>query len=184
MLRVARPDERLAALTKPLLQPTAQFRLQADDCLVVCAGFEDRALGVLRNALTAGTRCAVLIIDYLPFIAENRLPEIRSLCETAKLRKTEVTYDRQNPAGFGVVLVERLAGVPGRIFLDVSAMSRLLIVQSLVALRKRASGFKDCLVAYAEATTYPPTAAEVELALKKCGKRSSLFNFASLLWRV
>ena len=81
-----------------------------------------------------------------------------------------MTYDRQNPAGFGAVLSEKIAGIKGRIFLDVSAMSRLLIVQSLVALRERGCGFKDCVVAYAEATSYPPTEEEVEQALRQSAK--------------
>ena len=170
MLRVVRPDERLAALTKPALQPTAQFRLQTDDCLIVCAGFEDRAMGVLKNAVVGGANFAVLIIDYLPFIPENRLAEIRALCSTASLRATEITYDRQNPAGFGSLLLERIAGVRGRIILDVSGMSRLLIVQNLVALNQRTSGLKNCVVAYAEAASYPPTEEEVEQELRQSGE--------------
>jgi hypothetical protein len=172
MLRVVRADERLAALTKPALQPTAQFRLQSDDCLIVCAGFEDRAMGVLGNAVAGGTDFAVLIIDYLPFMLENRLAEIRAVCRTASLRATEITYDRQNPAGFGSLLLERIAGVRGRTILDVSAMSRLLIVQSLVALNQRTSGpgLRNCVVAYAEAASYPPTEEEVEQELRQSGE--------------
>jgi len=144
-----------------------QFDFQADDCLVVCAGFEDRALGALKNAAGAGTGFSVLIIDYRPFLEENRLAEIRALCAAKHLRTVELTYDRQNPAGFGAVLGDKIGGVKGRIFLDVSAMSRLLIVQSLVALRDRGSGFDDCFVAYAEAINYPPTREEVEQALRQ-----------------
>jgi hypothetical protein len=170
MPRVARPDERLAALDKPALQPIAQFHFGTDDCLVVCAGFEDRALGVLANALAGRTSFNVLIVEYRPFVAENRLYEIRALCAAAKLKTIEATYDRQNPVGFGEVLTEKIAGVKGRIILDVSAMSRLLIVQSLVALRQRASGFKDCTVAYSQAAIYPPSEDEVEQALRQSGE--------------
>jgi hypothetical protein len=170
MLRVARPDERLAALAKPALQPIAQFHLETDDCLVVCAGFEDRALGVLHNAAAAGRAFGVLIIEYLPFVSENRTNDIRTFCETANLRTDTVVYDRQNPAGFGVTLLERIERFKGRIILDISAMSRLLIVQSLVALRGRKSHFKDCRVAYAEAISYPPTAEDVDRALRQSGQ--------------
>lgn len=166
-MRVTRPDEKLVLLTKPVLRPTSQFELSSDDCLVMCAGFEERALGALKSASGGITDFSVLIIDYLPFLAENRLGEIRALCQQAGLETVEVTYDRQNPAGFGAILLETLATVRGRVFLDVSAMSRLLIVQSLVALAARDGGLKGCVVAYAEATDYPPSQSEVEQALKQ-----------------
>src|SRR5512136_1052179 len=118
MLRVARPDERLAALTKPALQPTKRFTLNAEDCLVACARFEDRALGVLRSVAATETKFTGLILDYRPLVAENRLEEIRSLCRAAKLRTVELTYDRQDPAGFGSTLTDKTAGVRGRVFLD------------------------------------------------------------------
>jgi hypothetical protein len=170
MLRIQRLDEKLAALPKPVLRPVDQFALQLSDCLVVCAGSEDRALGVLKSAAASGRKFGVLIIDYLPFVLENRLDEIRALCKTAGLKATEITYDRQNPAGFGSLILERIAGVRGRIILDVSAMSRLLIVQSLVALKQRTSGLNNCVVAYAEAASYPPTEEEVEQELRQSGE--------------
>jgi hypothetical protein len=166
MQRVERLDERLASLPKPLLQQSREFRLAADDCLVVCAGFEDRAIGVLKNAIAAGGVFTAVIIDYRPIVPENRLAEMRNVCQKAGLRAIEVIYDRENPADFGTILNEKISGMAGRVFLDVSAMSRLLIVQSLVALGRRACGFAGCVVAYAEATIYPPTQEEVELALR------------------
>jgi len=169
MPRVFRSDERLAAFKKPTLQPTSQFKLNAEDCLVVCAGFEDRAVAVLRNALIVSAGFSVILVNYLPFVPENRIDEIRGLCHERKLPIIPATYDRQNPGGFGSLLLEKIAGVKGRVFLDVSAMSRLLIVQSLVAFASRNVGFKDCFVAYTEADSYPPTRAEVAKALKQSG---------------
>jgi len=169
-MHVSRPDERLASLTMPLLQPTRQFKLDREDCLIVCAGFEDRALAVLSNALQAGTAFRVLIVGYLPFIADNRLDEIRRLCEQAGLRTAEVNYDRQNPAGFGAALLKQVSATQGRVVLDVSGMSRLMIVQSLVALASRDTGLNDCVIAYAEATEYPPNPATVEDDLKRAAE--------------
>jgi len=133
----------------------------------MCVGFEDRAVGVLKNALVTSSHFKVIIVHYLPFILENRLREIEELCHQAKLQVSEVIYDRQNPTGFGTTLLEKVAGVRGRIFLDISGMSRLLIVQSLAALACKEGGLQDCLVAYAEAAEYPPTTSEVEQALKQ-----------------
>jgi len=167
MDRVTRPDERMAALLKPALEPITVFQIGGYDGLVLCAGFEDRALAVLENALSRSSNFKVVIIVYKPFIDANRLADIRSLCGKAGLKTAEITYDRMNPIGFGGVLLQQLADIRGRVFLDVSAMSRLLIVQSLVALRERGGGFVDCVVAYAEAATYPPNTEEVEEALKR-----------------
>jgi len=47
-------------------------------------------------------------------------------------------------------------------------MSRLLIVQTLVALRKRSVGFADCFVSYAEANDYTPIREDAEVGLAKC----------------
>ncbi len=133
----------------------------------MCVGFEDRAVAVLKNALATSSNFKVIIVHYLPFIKENRLGEIIPLCHRANLQVSEVIYDRQNPTGFGTTLIEQVAEVQGHIFLDISGMSRLLIVQSLAALACREGGLKDCLVAYAEATEYPPTKSAVEQALKQ-----------------
>jgi hypothetical protein len=169
-MHVLRPDERLASVTMPGLQPISQLRLEPPDCLIVGAGFEDRSEGILRNASATRSKFDVVIVNYLPFLPDNRLEQIRSLCQKAKLKTVEVTYDRQNPAGFGTTLLGTVGGVRGRIFLDVSAMSRLLIVQSLVALAGKDTGLSNCVVAYAEATDYPPSAAEVEQALRRAGE--------------
>jgi hypothetical protein len=167
-LTVQTPDERLAALTKPVLEPVIQFELDSDDWLVICAGFEDRALGVLQNAASGRNSFNVLIIDYRPFFPENKLNPIRGICRSAHLNGVELLYDREEPAGFGAALIEKMSSVKGRIFVDVSAMSRLLVVQTLVALGTRSTGFANCFVAYAEAESYPPTRAEAEAELARC----------------
>ena len=167
-LTVQTPDERLVALAKPELESVTQFELSSNDWLIVCAGFEDRALGVLQNATGGRNRFNVLIIDYRPFFPENKLIAIRGLCHNAHLNKIEVLYNREEPAGFGAALLDKLSPVEGRVFVDVSAMSRLLIVQTLVALGTRPIGFTNCFVAYAEAKNYPPTREEAEAELAKC----------------
>jgi hypothetical protein len=154
----------------PDLQPISQLQLEFGDCLIVCAGFEDRSEGVLKNASATSSSFDVVIVDYLPFLADNRLDQIRTLCRKANLKTVEVAYDRQNPAGFGAIFLKAVNTVRGRIFLDVSAMSRLLIVQSLVALAGRDIGVRNCVVAYAEATDYPPKLEEVDQALRRASE--------------
>jgi hypothetical protein len=165
MQRVLRTDEQLAGLVKPPLQPVSDLRLQPHDCLIICAGFEERCLGLLRRALAIRQHFRVILVEYLPFIDANKAGEIIALCEQGGVRPNRIVYDRQNPAGFGALLAERASPCSGRLYVDVSAMSRLLIVQALVALRAARGGFKRSVIVYSEAQTYPPDRQEVEAGI-------------------
>lgn len=167
MERVLRIDERLAELAKPPLEPIARTRLHSNDCLIVCAGFEDRSLAVLQQALAGGQHFRVILVEYLPFMPANRARELAALCEQVGINPTRLVYDRQNPAGFGALLAGKATACPGRIYVDVSAMSRLLIVQTLVALRQSPGGLQRAVVAYAEAQTYPPDRQDVEVGIRQ-----------------
>jgi hypothetical protein len=157
----------MAAIGKPDLQPTTAFDLTQDDCLVVCAGFEDRASAVLESALTRCPAFQAIVVAYAPLVLANRLDDLRRLCRDAGIVSREIVYDRMNPAGFGDALLREVGGVRGSLFLDVSAMSRLLIVQCLVALGARPRGVGNCVIAYAEASGYPPSRSEVEAAMDR-----------------
>jgi hypothetical protein len=166
-MRVLRIDEKLAAVQKPQLQPVRDLSLDSRDCLILCAGFEERVIAALNSALTTDKPFKVVVVEYLPFSPQNRSETIREKCTQHGLESSIITYDRQNPAGFGEVLVQTVANCDGRIFLDVSGMSRLLIVQAIVALGNREVGFNRCHVAYSEAKSYPPDQAEVEAKIAK-----------------
>jgi hypothetical protein len=166
-LTVQTPDEWLAALVKPDFETVTQYVMAPDDWLIVCAGFEDRALAVLQNAVSLRRPFNVLLIHYGPHFQENKSDIIRKIIRDAGVNVLEVTYNRQEPAGFGSTMLERLSVCHGRIFVDVSAMSRLLIVQALVALGTRSAGFANCFVAYAEAKEYSPSQGEAEAELTK-----------------
>ena len=166
-MRVLRIDEKLAALPKPEIQPVESISLDSQDCLILCAGFEDRVLAALDSALVGGKRFKVVVVNYLPFSPHNRSEIIRKKCIQHGLEMFGITYDRQNPAGFGEPLVQAMSNCNGRVFLDVSGMSRLLIVQALVALGNRKVGFNRCYVAYSEAKRYPPDQVEVEAKIAK-----------------
>ena len=167
MLRISKIDEELVTLQKPALKPADSLKLDRGDCLVVCAGFEDRAVAFLKDAASQSDQFRVLLINYLPFMNENRRSEIRDVCRVAGIPYSELTYDRQNPSGFGDSFPDALGPVDGRLYIDISGMSRLLIVQILVSLGIRPFGFDRITVLYAEATEYPPTNKEVQEALSK-----------------
>ncbi len=161
------PDEVLAAIAKPPLEPVEQFVLSPEDWLVVCGGFEDRALAVLESAATSLTPFNVILVLYEPFVAQNRADDIREICRTRSLKIVELSYNRQEPAGFGDVLVEKIPNSNGRIFIDISSMSRLLIVQTLVALKEYQRNFSNSYIAYTEAQTYSPTQEQAATSLAK-----------------
>jgi len=166
-LTVLTPDENLASVAKPQLEVVSKLRLCPEDWLVVCGGFEDRALGVLEKAVSEAVPFNVLLVNYRPVFKENRAALIRNVCQRAGIQPTEMAYDRQEPSGFGNIVAEKLAECRGRVIVDVSAMSRLLIVQILVALGSRQGGFLKSFVAYAEAERYAPSEAEAQTALAK-----------------
>jgi hypothetical protein len=166
-LTVETPLERLAALAKPSLEAATELAVRPEDWLVVCAGFEDRALGALQQAVSTETPINVLVVLYDPFVPENKADAIREVCDRAAVRHAEVTYNRRDPSGFGGTMIDMLTDCRGRIFVDVSAMSRLLIVQAIVALGTRPRGLSDCFITYTEAQAYPPTQAEAEAELAK-----------------
>lgn len=168
MERVFRIDERLAALPKPPLQPATAVVLGKDDCVVVCAGFEERAVAFLREVGSRSTRFKVVIVEYSPPYVDNRLHEVLRLCEQTQSQIHRLTYDRRNPAGFGDILKDAIGLDAERVFIDISGMSRLLIIQTIVALCSGGEGWKRCLIAYSEAQSYPPTSEEVDRAIHEC----------------
>jgi len=168
MLRISRIDEQLSDLTKPQLGEAGTLEITEEDCLVLCAGFEERALAFLKNASSGGRRhFRVLVVKYLPAVSENRIFEIEQICRDSGLRQVGAEYDRRDPAGFGDVFLGELDSVRGRLYIDVSGMSRLLIIQILVALGGRDSGFSRSSILYSEASEYPPSKEEVEDAIAK-----------------
>jgi hypothetical protein len=159
--------EKLAGLTKPSVETVSELDLNVNDWLIVCAGFEYRTIEALKRATARGSPLNVLIVLYEPFIPQNKAEDLRELCVGAGANHIELTYDRRDPLDFGSTILKTVACDKGRIFIDVSAMSRLLIVQTIVALGNRPRGLADCFVVYTEAETYPPTQNEVEAELVK-----------------
>jgi hypothetical protein len=183
-LKIETPDEVLARLPKPRLNRTDEFRLQPDDWLILCAGFEDRALAIVRNAISHTPTLNVLLVGYQPAVHENKNDAVDEICHSANI--VRIDYDRQNPQGFGSRLIQILGTSVGRVVVDVSAMSRLLIVQIVVALGMRRQGFVDCTVAYTEASEYPPTEsdAQAELARAEIDPTLSILFLSSGVFEI
>lgn len=162
--RAARLDEVLSDFEKPSLDRRENVEIGSDDVLVLCAGFEDRSVEIIKRAIATGAKgFRTVQIEYLPLIAANRSNEMRSLCAAGSAFNEVVVYDRREPEG-GAERIRDVA-VPGRgtIHVDISGMSRLLIVQCVVALREVAGS--RLRLWYCEAAQYPPSPAEVEEAI-------------------
>lgn len=170
-----RPDERLRSVKYPGLQQVPSYELHEGDTLVTCAGFEDRAFEYLRRAVERDSRgFQITAIDYLPKERANRISEVTDLAVRSRAKLVWITYDRENPSDPTLAVAEQ----PGRLLIDTSGMSRLLIVQLVCAL-VRSARFTGTEVIYTEAAEYPPTKEEVERTFAKTGELFSLINFIS-----
>ena len=151
-MELLRCDEWLRRLAWQEPEQVAVPRVSKDDCLVVCAGFEERSVEVLRRTVELKP-ARVVLISYRPRYEENRHEEMYRIVRGGGIDLLEVMYDRRNPAGIGDQVAVLVRGF-GQVFVDVSGMSRFLIVQTLVALL---SEIKSLVVLYSEAETYYPT---------------------------
>jgi hypothetical protein len=157
--RLLRADERLDNVQWPALQRIKTPHIGIDDCLLVCGGFEDRAIEALHRTWEAGySGFALGLVTYRPIYPQNRTDELRNIGQDAHLQITEFVYDRENPAGIGEEL-KHFTRDFAHVFVDISGMSRLLIVQTLVALLAESHNHAVTII-YGEAQEYPPTRAQ------------------------
>ena len=157
-----RIDEILARVEWPVLVPVESVDLAGGDVLVLCAGFEERAVSALRSAVgRPHQHFAAIVVEYEPRYEDNRRGEIAEMCGRVGVDPTWLVYDRRAPGGFGDEIARQVADA-SRIYVDISGMSRMLAVQSIVALGQRRRGLAGVHVLYTEARSYPPTELEVK----------------------
>ena len=124
---------------------------------------------VVRRVRDADLRPrAVVVVRYEPENEENRLEEVRAICRTLDSEIIEMVYDRERPMAGGERIRASLTDCR-RVFVDVSGMSRLLIVQALVALLH--GTFEAIRVLYCEAARYLPSEDECREAIAMAGGR-------------
>jgi hypothetical protein len=161
-VRVQRIDECLGTLTLPSLERADSFRTRLGDCLIVCAGFEDRSLAVLRSLPQTSEGLSIILIEYRPIVAGNHLDECLAECVRLKVKPERFVYDRENPAGAGEQIWAFTNNIEGRTYVDVSGMSRLLIVQLLSILPSVRQTFRNVTILYTEAERYHPNKEEFD----------------------
>ena len=152
--------------------------LGRDDLVVVCGGFEPRSVKMLEEAVDGASGFRVAIIDYLPPYSQNRGEELLDLARGSGCEVFSLLYDRRNPAGIGALLLEACPDV-SRYWVDVSGMSRLLIVQVLVAV---IGAERNVTILYVEADDYAPTEQEFDAATTQGGRTPAYIS--SGIWEI
>lgn len=157
---VLRIDEKIYSLPWPEAVKISEINIDENDTLIMCSGFEERSVWSLDLACSLGAHdFNVIHIAYDPYQEENKTDLVAGFVEQSGLKAKHIRYDRFHPAGIGESVTSLLAACNGRIYIDVSGMSRLLIVQVLVGLA-RGGYLWRCSVIYSEAVKYFPTETE------------------------
>lgn len=151
----------------PPISPLNVHDLPERTTYVGAAGFEDRALSVLDrikwHEVNAKIKNAIAI-HYEPFDERNKDEEMSRILAEVGLSNEDVTwmtYNRYKPGEFVEALAASIEAAcwGGHVLLDISAMSKLLIVLIAQELRKLSV---PVTVAYGEAEIYHPTVEEYE----------------------
>lgn len=169
---VRRVDEELASMDWPRAEAAAEIVVDSKDCVVAAMGFEERALAGLLRACDGSRGFHVALIRYLPRLEQNQEDEFLALGRAYDLHVEEFEYNRERPAGMGPELANYVAEFD-KVYVDISGMSRLLIVQTLAALVEASL---NCVLLYTEAETYPPLKSEYEGAHRDDGSRPSFIS--------
>jgi hypothetical protein len=165
-------------LRTPDLPPIVTFEFIDDavtEVLIVSCGFEDRSLEVLRRYRTEGRALSgVVIFEYEPSDKRNRNQELRQLLFDLQIPSEAqlwLKYKRFYPDSFEPLSndLRRFVWRRGRVVLDISGMSRLLIALVLDACKEFEG---ELMIGYCEAALYHPTEAVFKVK-KKVVKRSA-----------
>jgi len=148
----------------PTLQSCDRLSLSKGDVIIHAPGFEDRTMAVASTVEPAiGVRA--ILLDYIPFSPENRLPELQRALLAAGIEIEDgdiLKYNRFEPDNFEERLRARLiAQSARRAVVDISSMSKLAIMLVLNVCRHLDL---EVRVIYAEAQTYRPSQGEFEQA--------------------
>ncbi len=153
---------KVTSIAAPMLKPLEMDSLAPSSLYIGAAGFEDRALAVLKSLETVGGRFHhAVAVDYRPYNPRNRRSEFeekaRAICDHISWE----SYNRFQPEQFAEALIRirDLSRSSSEVVVDISAMSKMLVVTILHGLRAL-----DCSlrIVYSQAVVYHPTRSEYE----------------------
>ncbi|MGD2085417.1 MAG: hypothetical protein PVH61_04455 [Candidatus Aminicenantes bacterium] len=138
-------------------------------------GFEDRSLSVFNIALQSQRSFEqVIAIEYRPINERNKGEEFQKNLDQLNIPGENVewvVYDRCNPEEFLKYLdiIKEKITLTSNVIVDISAMSKLLIIVLLQGLRDLDV---NLTIVYAEADVYHPTREEFETQKEKYKKET------------
>jgi hypothetical protein len=157
-VQILRTDEKLNNFIFPELLKFDRSSIGENDALIFCAGFEDRTSAVFDLSIKEkllNYHC----ITYLPHVEQNRYVYFKEHAKYAGVKIQDYEYDRQNPTCFVEKLFKNI-DVNGILWIDISAMSRLLIVQIIEFIMNNEKLRNTTNIVYSEANEYPPSEKE------------------------
>lgn len=167
-MKISRLDQKLHNLSLPEMKEESEIDFKFGDILIVCAGFEDRTKKVLEQIIERKVEgILVVVVMYKPIISENKSNELLDLCKEGNIETKVITYDREHPDGAGIDIFNNISNHEGNLWIDISGMSRLLILQLINKLKERKIEFSSMKILYSEAEEYPPTQTQVTKALEE-----------------
>lgn len=182
-MNIRRIDRNLLSANWPDQKKIDQLKFQAGDVLLLCGGFEDRAMTALNMA--ASMQCnglTVLDFEYAPAVDSNHFPKISQICEDAGWKHIRIEYDRCDPSGIFERVVNHFPPDLSRLYIDISGMSRLLIIQLIVGLLEQQMVHINCVsILYTEAESYPPSESEARAKLAtQANESAAILSFTSV----
>ncbi len=144
----------------PTIEPMDLGKVSNPLVYIGAVGFEDRAFACLNEALRLGKRFdRIVAIKYKPFNRRNRKKEFQEKLEHLDIADANVkwvVYDRCKPDEFlnHLSIIKETVSQTSNVVVDISAMSKLLIMMLLQGLRDLDI---NLTMVYAEAEVYHPT---------------------------
>lgn len=158
-------------MTLPQLDSVSPNQFSDKDCAFVFAmGFEDRALAIAKIAASVPTVKTVVGIKYVNSKGANKEAEAEKLFSLSAKPLTQINYSSKKAHEFEYK-VRSLCKGPLKdfteVFVDISAMSKFLILVVIVVLLQEN---KRVRIVFASAQKYAPTRDEYNQVVSKFGK--------------
>ncbi|MFA5267666.1 MAG: hypothetical protein WC379_06810 [Methanoregula sp.] len=150
------------------------------------AGFEDRSLAFLSECKLLTKKFQKIFgIKYLPVQENNLIEDFTKLAKKSSIEKTIewVTYNRFDPESFYETLNEKIEEIicTGNIVIDISGMSKFLIIILLTELAKKPVTVD---IIYSEAEIYHPIKDVYENHLENFQKNITPFFLTTNVYRI